>query len=185
MNKKDLTIKLIQQYLFKRNFVSFTNWLVDGTDFFKAPASTCFHNSYEGGLLDHSWNVYKLLKEKNKRFKLNLAEDSMFVAGMFHDISKIDLYKWIDEINAYEKVSHPILKHGELSVQILKERLRFLKENEVAMIRYHMGAFDEQPPYEEFNNAQHKYPEITVICCSDWESGRILERNYEETKRTK
>jgi len=185
MNKKDTTIKLIEQYLSKRSYVQFTNWLVDGTDFFTAPASSCFHNSFEGGLLEHSWNVYKLLKEKNKRYNLGLTDDSIFVAGMFHDLSKINLYEWIPDIKAYEKISHPILKHGELSVQLLKEKLRYLKENEIAMIRYHMGAFDEQEPYEEFNNAQHKYPEVTMICCADWESGRVLECNYEETNRRK
>ena len=34
------------------------------TDFFKAPASTRFHGNYEGGLLEHSLNVYHLLKQK-------------------------------------------------------------------------------------------------------------------------
>ena len=37
---------------------------IEKTDFFKAPASTRFHGNYEGGLLEHSLNVYHLLKEK-------------------------------------------------------------------------------------------------------------------------
>lgn len=37
---------------------------LEKTDFFKAPASTRFHGNYEGGLLEHSLNVYHLLKEK-------------------------------------------------------------------------------------------------------------------------
>ncbi|MDE5993144.1 MAG: hydrolase, partial [Oscillospiraceae bacterium] len=32
--------------------------LSDKSDFFTAPASTRFHGSYEGGLLEHSLNVY-------------------------------------------------------------------------------------------------------------------------------
>ena len=39
---------------------------IEKSDFFKAPASTRFHGSYEGGLLEHSLNVYKLLCEKVK-----------------------------------------------------------------------------------------------------------------------
>ena len=31
------------------------------SDFFTAPASSRFHSSYEGGLLDHSLNVYDCL----------------------------------------------------------------------------------------------------------------------------
>ena len=33
------------------------------SDFFTAPASTRFHGSYEGGLLEHSLNVYHCLKD--------------------------------------------------------------------------------------------------------------------------
>jgi len=177
MNKQETIINLIALYLKKRKYRSFTNWLVDGTDFFTAPASTCFHNNFKGGLMEHSMQVYKLLKEKNKRYKLGLSDDTIFVTGMFHDLSKIHTYKWIEEAKIYEKINHPILKHGELSVQLLREKLGFLKENEVAMIRYHMGGFDEQYPYDEINNALNKYPEVVLMCCADWEASRILERN--------
>ena len=37
---------------------------IEKSDFYKAPASTRFHGSYEGGLLEHSLNVYKVLKQK-------------------------------------------------------------------------------------------------------------------------
>ena len=33
---------------------------IEKSDFYKAPASTRFHGSYEGGLLEHSLNVYKV-----------------------------------------------------------------------------------------------------------------------------
>lgn len=36
------------------------------TDFFSAPASTRFHSSCPGGLLQHSMNVYKMLKAKSQ-----------------------------------------------------------------------------------------------------------------------
>ena len=32
--------------------------LSDASDFFRAPASTRYHGAYEGGLLEHSLNVY-------------------------------------------------------------------------------------------------------------------------------
>ena len=40
---------------------------IEKSDFYKAPASTRFHGSYEGGLLEHSLNVYKVLKQKLKQ----------------------------------------------------------------------------------------------------------------------
>ena len=39
---------------------------LDRTDFYTAPASTKFHNSFEGGLLKHSLNVYDALKDLTK-----------------------------------------------------------------------------------------------------------------------
>ena len=37
---------------------------LEATDFYKAPASTRFHGNHECGLLEHSLNVYEMLKEK-------------------------------------------------------------------------------------------------------------------------
>ena len=45
---------------------------IEKSDFFKAPASTRFHGSYEGGLLEHSLNVYKLLCEKVKNCPIEI-----------------------------------------------------------------------------------------------------------------
>ena len=36
------------------------------SDFFEAPASARFHGSYDGGLLEHSLNVYDCLKVKKQ-----------------------------------------------------------------------------------------------------------------------
>ncbi len=36
---------------------------LERSDFFTAPSSTRFHGSYEGGLVQHSLNVYHCLKD--------------------------------------------------------------------------------------------------------------------------
>lgn len=59
-------------------------WL-DETDFYSAPASTSKHGAYEGGLLNHSMNVYKLLVNFNKNIKCE-REDSLAIAGLLHDV---------------------------------------------------------------------------------------------------
>lgn len=38
-------------------------WL-EKTDFFTSPASTKYHGNFEGGLAEHTYLVYTLLKEK-------------------------------------------------------------------------------------------------------------------------
>ena len=36
--------------------------MLEKTDFFTAPASRNYHLNYEGGLAEHSWNVYQKLR---------------------------------------------------------------------------------------------------------------------------
>ena len=46
---------------------------LEENDFFITPASTKYHGNYDGGLAEHSLNVYELFKEKNERFSLGLV----------------------------------------------------------------------------------------------------------------
>ena len=48
----------------KREGVEALLEFVRKSDFYTAPASTRFHSCHERGLLEHSLNVYKCLKEK-------------------------------------------------------------------------------------------------------------------------
>ena len=52
---------------------------LERTDFYKAPASTRFHGSYEGGLLEHSMKVYEILKHKVKNcfVDMNVGDDTL------------------------------------------------------------------------------------------------------------
>ena len=47
--------------------------------------------AYEGGLLNHSMNVYKLLANFNKNIKCD-REDSLVIAGLLHDVCKTNMY---------------------------------------------------------------------------------------------
>lgn len=70
---------------------------IRSTDFYKAPASTHFHLACEGGLLQHSLNVYdRLSAKKDSPFWGPLLEevpdDSLIVIGLLHDLCKADFY---------------------------------------------------------------------------------------------
>ena len=82
-------------------FDKFLDYLVKHTDFLKAPASTRFHASYEGGLLFHSINVHnRLLRlmtaEVNANGKsqslsgeeLDAFFESIAIVALFHDLCK-------------------------------------------------------------------------------------------------
>ena len=68
---------------------------LESSDFYTAPASTKYHNSVEGGLLDHSLNVYYNLKSlvERKGLKDKISEDSIKIVGLLHDLAKINNYK--------------------------------------------------------------------------------------------
>ena len=61
------------------------------TDFFTAPASTRFHCACEGGLVQHSVSVYRVMREKH--FEKGDSEESFAVCGLLHDVCKAQYYK--------------------------------------------------------------------------------------------
>ena len=67
-------------------------WL-QKSDFFTAPASTRYHGAYEGGLCEHSLDVYHMAKKAIAGYELELTEESVVVATLFHDLCKVNLYK--------------------------------------------------------------------------------------------
>ena len=80
------------------NLISF---IEEKTDFFTAPASTRFHGSYEGGLLEHSMKVYEILRHKvqNNVMKMEWQDDTLIISSLLHDICKVNFYK-VDYRNA-------------------------------------------------------------------------------------
>lgn len=67
------------------------------SDFYTAPASTRFHSAVEGGLLNHSLNVYECLVNKKKSGiwsdKLsNISDDTIVIVSLLHDICKTYFY---------------------------------------------------------------------------------------------
>lgn len=78
------------------------------SDFYTAPASTRFHNCHEGGLLEHSLNVFDCLYNKVKStdvFKKALSDSSkefwdtdefektIVIVALLHDLCKMFMYE--------------------------------------------------------------------------------------------
>jgi hypothetical protein len=142
-------------------------WLIVH-NFFIMPASTKYHGNYEGGLFDHSLAVTDALVDMTALNSLTWQEKrSPFVVGMFHDLCKIDQYQ-IDnsvpykegEPTRYEYRKNTMYKgHGDKSV-ILLSALMKLTEEEIACIRYHMGAFTDKEEWNDYTGAIHVYPNV-------------------------
>lgn len=168
------------------------------TDFFNAPASTRFHGNYEGGLAEHSLNVYNLLCEKNERFNLDISRESMIITGLLHDICKAGVYKkgcrnvkegtkinylgkevanWIEK-EVWEFDDAFPLGHGEKSIIMLQHFIR-LEKNEMLMIRWHMGPTDDFCDKRSMYKAFEVCPAALALHTSDFEASRFLEKANE------
>jgi len=172
-------------------------WL-ESSDFFTAPASTKYHNSYEGGLADHSLVVYELLKEKNKKYKI-LNDDTVIVSALLHDICKVYHYtkekknvkkgtkinNWGREVaNWVEKEVYVVddlspLGHGEKSVIRIMDFM-WLSDLEKALIRWHMGFSEPRENYRTLNAALDLYPTIALMHAADLEATYMVDRRGEK-----
>lgn len=152
----------------------FKEYLIEA-GFFTAPASTKYHGSYEGGLFDHSENVTEALIELTRQNNLTWQrEQSPFIIGMFHDLCKIDQYI-LNEDGTYHYNAQALLRgHGDKSVMMLEQFIP-LTEEEIACIRYHMGAFTDQSEWSYYTNAVHKYPNVLWTHTADMIAAHIKE----------
>lgn len=158
-------------------------WL-EGTDFIYAPASTRYHSAHQGGLLEHSLNVYyELIRQQDVIKLLNIPQDTLIIAALLHDICKVNYYKedirnvkkngtWVQE-PYYTVDDYFPVGHGEKSIIVAQEFIK-LNDVEVAMIRGHMGGFVADP-YFNVSALYNKYPEALVLHMADMRATYLVE----------
>jgi hypothetical protein len=166
-----------------------------GTDFYTAPASTKYHGAREGGLLDHSLEVYEQLDmllcmyEDNDMLQNSISKGSVALCGLLHDICKADFYATElrnnkNEQGVWEKVPFYTIKdryplgHGEKSVIIL-QRFMQLSIDETLAIRWHMAGFDDvSSSYggrQALSAAMDQCKLITLLHMADLAASNLME----------
>lgn len=153
---------------------------LDKLGFFTAPASTKYHGAYEGGLFDHSLETAKALVELTEKLGLKWERpESPYIVGMYHDLCKCDLYvpNKFDEIGPYQKYvcnnDLIIPGHGDKSI-IMLQRYTYLTDEEIACIRWHMGAFEtDTKMWNYYGKAIEKYPNVLYTHTADMIASRI------------
>ena len=159
------------------------------SDFFTAPASTRYHNAFEGGLLEHSLNVYDCLKsyletDRAKEFGLEFSDETIAIVSLLHDICKVNVYKvstrnvknpdgvWI-QVPYYEYDDNLPYGHGEKSVYIISGFMKLTREEAFA-IRYHMG-FSGEEGKGIVGNALDKFHLVLAVNIADMEASFLVE----------
>ncbi len=132
-----------------------TAWL-ESTDFFVAPASTVYHQNYEGGLLEHSLNVYDNLVKLCEFYNVEYTQEEIAIVALFHDLCKINTFEKTQR--GYKiKEQYAFGGHGSKSVYLTMKHMQ-LTDVEAAAINAHMGAWDNS----YYNNCTRVYETNTL-----------------------
>jgi len=168
-------------------------WLINKTDFFTAPASSKYHNNYEGGLFDHSENVLKAAKllyifskEHNKNVP-EISMESITICALHHDLCKINFYtkenawtknnnKWL-EYETYKVTNNDFpFGHGDKSVVLMLKQGFEISNNEMLAIKWHMGPYGETGM--DYNLAMENYL-VKLIHIADVSSSMLIEKTID------
>lgn len=188
MSYKEEFSNIFRQHVTREGSAQLLEW-IEKTDFFTAPASTRYHCACESGLVMHSLNVYKVMRQKHFDPATD-SEESFALCGLLHDLCKAQFYKLStrnvknEKTNQWEKVPYYTIEdsfpfgHGEKSVFMIERFLR-LRVDEATAIRWHMGGFDETVKGGSFTIGQafEKYPLAVKLHLSDLEASYLLEKN--------
>ena len=165
-------------------------WL-EKSDFFTAPASTRFHLSRPGGLVEHSVHVYERLMnlcdmeaQYNPAFE-EPSHETMAICGLLHDLCKVNLYKtemrnrkneqgrW-EQYPCYIHDDKLPYGHGEKSVYIASGFMKLTREEAMA-IRWHMGPWQDGEK-QEAGRAFEMYPLALLTHVADMQATFIDEK---------
>lgn len=191
MQAKEEFITLYRTHIHREGAEKLLEYLESpASDFFTAPASTRYHGSREGGLCEHSINVYHCLKnylarpEVAAEYGLSFSEETIAIAALLHDICKVNCYKvsqrnvkgpdgkW-QSVPYYEFDDQLPYGHGEKSVYIASGYMR-LTRDEAFAIRYHMG-FSTEMDARNVGNAFAAYPLAIALYIADMEATYFLD----------
>ena len=196
MSSKERFIEIYNKYIKREGAAKLLEYLLN-SDFFTAPASARFHSAYEGGLVDHSVNVYDCLTSYlNSPRTVDIigtkySDESIAIVSLLHDLCKIDVYKkgfrnvkdekgtW-QRVDTFEYDDRMPYGHGEKSVYIISGYMRLTREEAFA-IRYHMGYSSTEDP-RNVSAAFEMFPLAFALSTADSEATYFVETKDKNAK---
>ena len=161
--------------------------------FFTDPSAKAHHGNFDGGLVEHSLNVYHSLVKfcaiyEQEFPETKFDEESVAIIALLHDLCKIGLYKkgfrnvkndstgqW-ERKEVYEYDDKLGMGHGEGSVYIIQS---FMKINrvEALSIYHHMSAWSANVKGGDssINVAKAQTPLVTLISIADSWASQFME----------
>lgn len=195
MNAKERFIDIYKTYIKREGADKLLEYLLS-SDFFQAPASARFHCSFEGGLCEHSLNVYDCLvsylnmPRTKEIMGISYSEESIAIVALLHDLCKIGVYKkgfrnvkneqgaW-QRVDTFEYDDKLPYGHGEKSVYIASGYIRLTREEAFA-IRYHMGYSSQTEDPRNVSAAFEMFPLAFALSTADSEATYFIEGKKEK-----
>lgn len=160
-------------------------WL-EKSDFYIAPASSKYHGAYEGGLLEHSINVYHEMMRLMTAYQdeITASRETILITTLFHDLCKVHFYKKEkknrkNELGRWEEYygytideSFVYGGHGSKSVFILQSFIE-LTTTEATAINCHMGGFSEDK--QSVGRAFDHNPYAWLLSVADQSATYVIE----------
>lgn len=191
MDNKTEFINIFRQYITRDGSEELLKYLLStNSDYFSAPASSRFHLAVEGGLVQHSLNVYSCLKEYLNRPKIRneygfqYSDESIAIVALLHDLCKMNVYQktmrnvkdkngtW-QQVPSYEYNDLLPYGHGEKSVYIISGFMKLTREEAFA-IRFHMG-FSNTDDKTNVGQAFEQFPLALALSIADMEATYFVE----------
>ena len=190
MSCKEEFIEIFKESITRPGADALLDYLTNKSDFFTAPASARYHGAYEGGLCEHSLNVYHCLADYlsrervNELYGLEYTPETIALVALLHDVCKAGCYKktfrnvkgedgqWT-KVPSYQFDDPLPYGHGEKSVYIVNGYLRLTREEAFA-IRYHMG-FSGNEDKGSVGKAFQMFPLAFALSVADMEATYFLE----------
>ena len=193
MTDREEFIQIFNDKIHRDGADKLLDFLENKSDFFTCPASTRYHNAFEGGLLRHSLNVYKCLcaymerQRVREEYGVTASDETIAVVALLHDVCKVNFYRTSyrnaknEKTGQWEKVPyyeiHDTLPygHGEKSVYMVSGFIRLTREEAMA-IRWHMG-FSGTEDKNQVGRALEMFPLAFALSVADMEARYFLEKS--------
>lgn len=191
MTDKERFIQIYNENIKRDGADKLLDFLENKSDFFTAPASTRYHNAFEGGLLRHSLNVYECMcaymerQRVKEQYSLSASAETIAIVALLHDVCKVNFYKVSfrnaknEKTGQWEKVPYYEINdtlpygHGEKSVYMVSGFMRLSREEAMA-IRWHMG-FSGTEDKNSIGKALEMFPLAFALSVADMEASYFLE----------
>ncbi len=187
MSKREEFISLFSMYVHREGADKLLSWLEESS-FFSDPASTKYHGAYEGGLCEHSVNVWGELVRLLKAYpEIKVSAETAAIIALLHDVCKIGCYKqelrnkkvnnvWVQQPTYVFQEDFCFGGHGSKSVYLIQKYMPLTDEEAVA-INCHMGSWDRSPSDYGVGNAYERFPLAWLLHVADESATYIRESN--------